>query len=158
MFLRTQSLNAQKFAGKHLQMSFSNNKTFELWNGFMPLRRQIGGTIGNELYSIEVFPPDFFKQFNPGTEFEKWAAVEVKDSSSLPDGIEILESPGGLYAVFLHKGPASEGPKTYNYIFSEWMPTSQYTVDERPHFALMGDKYKSDSVDSEEEIWIPIRV
>jgi AraC family transcriptional regulator len=30
-------------------------------------------------------------------------------------------------------------------------------MDDRPYFALMGDKYKGEVLDSEEEFWIPIK-
>ena len=65
--------------------------------------------------------------------------------------------PGGLYAVFLHKGAATTGPKTFQYIFGTWLPESDYSLDIRPHFEILGEKYKNDDPDSEEEIWIPIK-
>ena len=34
---------------------------------------------------------------------------------------------------------------------------SNYEIAERQHFAVMGEKYKKDHADSEEEIWIPVR-
>jgi AraC family transcriptional regulator len=65
--------------------------------------------------------------------------------------------PQGLYAVFVHKGAASEGPKTYQYILGAWLPNSDFKLDNRPHFAIRGEKYKSEDPDSEEELWIPIK-
>ena len=58
---------------------------------------------------------------------------------------------------FLHRGPASEGMKTYQYIFQTWLPVSGYRLDDRPHFAVMGEKYKKEDPDSEEEIWVPVK-
>ncbi len=139
-------------------MSFSDNKTFALWKSFMPRRSEIKNAVGTELYSIEVYRPGYFDDFNPGQSFERWAAVEVKDFGVIPDGMETLTSQEGLYAVFVHKGPASEGPKTYQYIFRTWLPNSGYLLDDRPHFAIMGEKHKQDDPDSEEELWIPVRV
>lgn len=157
MYLRTTTLPAKIFAGKHITMSFVQNKTFELWRSFMPQRKDIKHTIGTELYSIEVYPQGFFTNFNPANPFEKWAAVEVSTAADMPEGMDILNAPEGLYAVFLHTGPASEGQRTYNYIFREWLPLSAYETDERPHLAVMGDKYRPDSPESEEEIWIPVK-
>lgn len=146
-----------KFVGMKMQTSFANNKTYQLWRGFMPRRKEIPHAIGSEIYSIEVYPEGFYDAFDPSAEFEKWAAVEVTGLLSVPDGMETLVSPEGLYAIFIHRGPASEGPKTYGYIFQTWLPTSGYVLDARPHFAVMGEKYNNDSPDSEEEIWIPVR-
>ena len=66
-------------------MSFAQNRTFELWNSFMPRRKEIGNTIGTELYSAQQYPEDFFAAFNPMAEFDKWAAVEVSDFDTIPD-------------------------------------------------------------------------
>jgi AraC family transcriptional regulator len=63
----------------------------------------------------------------------------------------------GLYAVFLHKGAASTGGKTFKYIFETWLPNSCYLLDNRPHFEILGAKYKNDDPGSEEEVWIPIK-
>ena len=154
---RFETLAGKKFVGHRMTMSFSGNKTFELWKGFMPLRKQITNVIGTELYSMEVYPPAFFDNYDPDVPFEKWAAVEVENFDSVPDGMNTLVAPQGLYAVFLHKGPASEGPRTYRYIFNTWLPASDYVVDQRPHLAIMGEKYKNNDPASEEELWIPVR-
>jgi AraC family transcriptional regulator len=37
------------------------------------------------------------------------------------------------------------------------MTKSAFLLDDRPHFAVMGAKYKSEDPSSEEEIWIPIK-
>ena len=138
-------------------MSFSNNQTHELWKSFMPSRREIKNNIGSDLYSVEVYEPLYFNNFNPEKEFDKWAVVEVTDFETVPEDMETLISPRGLYAVFLHKGAASKGPETYQYIFGTWLPASDFLLDNRPHFAVMGEKYKNDDPDSEEEVWIPVK-
>ncbi|WP_316632969.1 GyrI-like domain-containing protein [uncultured Flavobacterium sp.] len=157
MEAQIKTLTEKKLIGKYIDMSFIENKTFQLWNGFMPRRKEIKNTINSNLYSLEVFPVGHFDNFEPGNTFEKWAAVEVSNFDEIPSEMEILVIPNGLYATFIHKGPASEGHKTYHSIFVEWLPNSDYTIDERPHFAVMDEKYKKDDPNSEEEIWIPIK-
>src|SRR5689334_21122586 len=103
-------------------MSFSNNKTRELWKSFMPARKEIPNSIDANLYSIEIYDPLFFNHFDAGREFEKWAAIEVSNFDAVPPNMETILFPPGLYAVFTHKGPASEGVKTYQYIFTTWLP------------------------------------
>jgi AraC family transcriptional regulator len=151
------TITEKKLVGKSIIMSLSCNKTGELWLSFMPERKEIKNNIGTELYSIEIYPPFYFTKFNPDTEFEKWAAMEVTDFQTIPDEMENITLPEGLYAVFIHKGPASSGPKTYQYIFGTWLPASEFILENRPHFAVMGQKYKKDDPDSEEEVWIPVR-
>jgi AraC family transcriptional regulator len=87
----------------------------------------------------------------------KWATVEVSHFDSVPIDMETFILPGGLYAVFHYKGSSSD-PSIFQYIFGTWLPSSAYTLDNRPHFEVLGGKYKNNDPTSEEEIWIPIRL
>ena len=147
----------KKLVGQRMRMSFSDNKTHELWHGFMLRKKEIRKSIGKVLYSMQIYNPGFFSNFNPAAQFEKWAAIEVSDFNEIPEVMEAYTLPGGLYAVFQHKGPASEGPRTFQYIFGTWLPASGYELDDRPHFEVLGEKYKNNDPESEEEIWIPVR-
>lgn len=151
------TLPEKKLIGKRLTMSLSVNKTAQLWQSFMPRRKEIKNNIGTALYSLQTYDPEYFINFNPDNEFEKWAAIEVTDFDIVPYDMESFTLMGGLYAVFLHKGAASTGPRTFQYIFGTWLPQSEYALDNRPHFEILGDKYKNEDPDSEEEIWIPIK-
>ena len=151
-------LTEKKLIGKRQKMSISNDMTFELWRKFMPERGKIRNVISNEFYSMQVYSPEFnFNAFDPDAEFEKWAAMEVADFENIPAGMNPFVLKGGLYAVFVHKGPASSGEKTFRYIFGIWLPASEYVIDDRPHFEILGEKYKHDDPDSEEEVWIPVK-
>ena len=75
MEYRIETLTEKKLVGKRMIMSFSNNKTGELWKSFMPRRKEIQNNYGTELYSIQIYAPLFFNNFNPNTEFEKWATI-----------------------------------------------------------------------------------
>lgn len=155
---RIEVIGEKKVIGKHIRTNLTDNKTYELWRSFMPCRKEISNNLTPDLFSISVYDKSFdFNIFNPHAEFEKWAAAEVVDFDTIPDGMESFVLAGGLYAVFLHKGAASEGPKTFEYIFDTWLPASDYILDDRPHFEILGAKYKNNEPDSEEEIWIPIK-
>jgi AraC family transcriptional regulator len=108
---------------------------------------------------MQVYDTSFsFNDFNQDTIFEKWAAVEVADFHAVPDEMETYSLKSGLYAVFMHKGSASTGDKTFQYIFGTWLPDSIYAIDDRPHFEILGEKYKNNDQNSEEEVWVPIRI
>ena len=155
MFLRIETLPSKKLMGKQLPMSFGQDRTGMLWGSFMPHRMKIQNKLDNNLYSMQIFnsPPSFQED----VEFVKWAAVEVSDFEVIPEGMETYVLTGGLYAVFQHIGPASAFQKTFHYIFQEWLPNSEYVLDHREHFELLGEKYKNNDPESEEEIWIPIK-
>lgn len=153
-----ETLLPKKLVGLHQTMSLAENKTAELWRSFMPLRSTIQNRLDSNLISMQVYTATYsFASFNPQAGFVKWAAVEVTHYHAIPDGMETFDLPGGLYAVFLHKGAASEGYKMFNYIFGTWVPQSVYKLDNRPHFEVLGSKYKNNDPTSEEEIWIPIK-
>jgi AraC family transcriptional regulator len=129
-----------------------------LWQRFMPRKKEIGNRINADLYSLQQFPVGFWEKFNPETEFEKWAAVEVTEFKAIPEEMNTLIIPGGWYAVFDYKGDGSDAPAFFESIFSDWFPDSVYVVDNRPHFEILGEKYQKGDSNSEEEIWIPIRL
>jgi AraC family transcriptional regulator len=155
---RIETLPEKKLIGKQIKMSYSNNRTIELWRSFMPRRKDIKNNTGSDLYSIELYEPGFFNSFNPEREFVKWAAVAVPDFSLVPGEMETLTLPSGLYAAFVYKGPASAASQLYQHILADWLPRSEYLLDNRPHFAVMGAKYKNEDPNSEEEIWIPVKL
>lgn len=149
----------KKLVGKRVRMTLSANRTAELWQSFMPRLKDIRNRQNAELISAEVYDPDpDFKDFNLTTEFEKWAAVEVSAFNEIPQNMEALTINSGLYAVFLYKGAANDFESTFRYIFGTWLPASGYSLDSRPHFEVMGEKYKGNDPTSEEEIWVPVKI
>jgi AraC family transcriptional regulator len=150
---------AQKvLIGKKLEMSYSNNRTIELWRSFMPRKKEIRNQVGSELYSMQIYTSVFdFQNFNQNDTFTKWAAIEVTDFEHIPKEMESYTLKGGLYAVFTYKGSSIDFQRTFQSIFDVWLPNSDYLIDNREHFELLGEKYKNESPDSEEEIWIPIK-
>ncbi|WP_345740603.1 GyrI-like domain-containing protein [Maribacter luteus] len=152
---RITELQEKKLVGKHLKMSLVNNRTGELWGNFMSNVKEVRNIIGNDKISLQVYPKNYFDSFDPALEFEKWATAEVADFDDVPGQWETLVLQGGMYAVFDHKGTSDNG--IFEYIYATWLPKSDFVLDDRPHFELLGEKYRNNHPDSEEEIWIPIR-
>ncbi len=153
---RIETLTEKKLIGKQVKMSIANNRVASLWQGFMPRRHEIKNKINSDLISMSVYGTAFdFKHFDVTAEFEKWATVEVPDFETVPNEMETFILPGGLYAVFFYKGLNTD-PTIFQYIYGTWLPSSNYSLDNRPHFEILGEKYKNNDPNSEEEIWIPI--
>jgi AraC family transcriptional regulator len=152
---RFESLKEKKLVGKYVTMSLADNKTFDLWRSFMPERMKIQNRVSNDMISMRVYSePLQLKNINQ--QFEKWAVVEVSDFDNVADGMKTFILKEGLYAVFNYKGLNTDN-RIFIYIFNEWLPNSNYELDERPHFEVLGEKYRNNDPESEEEIWIPIR-
>lgn len=155
---RIENLEEIKLIGKSLIMSLAKNQTPELWKSFMQERKLITNATSNDLISMQVYGKELdFKNFTPSTQFEKWATTQVTDFKNTPPNMKEFNLEPGLYAVFIHKGLVSDFPKTAQYIFGQWLPNSKYELDQRPHFEVLGEKYKNNDINSEEEVWIPIK-
>lgn len=60
----------KKLVGHAVEMSFLENKTFQLWSGFMPKRKEINNAVDGNLYSLEVYPENHFDNFDPNDTFQ----------------------------------------------------------------------------------------
>lgn len=150
---------ATLLVGLRIKTSLITLDTERLWKSFMPRHKEVKSRVEGVYYSVQCYPDDTdFESFTPTTEFDKWAAVEVDVLHDIPSGMESLEIPSGLYAVFTHTGLSSDFHKTLNNIFGQWLPKSDYLFDNRPQFEVMGDKYLGpENENSEELIFIPIK-
>jgi AraC family transcriptional regulator len=149
-------LQPKKLVGYKIQMSMTENKTGELWKRFVPKIKDIKGKVSDDKISMQIYDDSYFRQFNPHNTFEKWATVKVKDFAEIPQDMYRFELIGGKYAVFDYKGLSNDN-RVFQYIFGTWLPNSDYQIDNRPHFEVLGENYKNNHPDSEEEIWIPIK-
>ncbi len=156
---RFETVTAKTAVGIRMEMNFADNRTGELWRTFVPRRDEVKSAIGNENISAQVYKDvNFFKLFDPLKSFDKWAARHVSDPVDIPVGMEVLLIPAGLYAVFHYKGSPADASDFFRAIFGTWMPQSAYELDDRPHFEILGDKYKNNDPESEEDVYIPIRL
>lgn len=134
-------------------MTLQSFTPWTLWPRVMPRLSQIGNRTNQDLISLRYFDgiPVFGPEANPA--FTYWGGVEVAAPNK---GFEHLEIPTGTYAVFHYKGLSSDST-VWRYIYSQWLPNSEWALDDRPHFERLGSKYKNDDPTSEEDIYIPIR-
>ena len=153
---RIELLEDKKLIGNRMKMSLTDNKTSQLWGSFAPKIKGIKNRLSTDKISMQVYDPSYHRDFNPNKEFEKWATVEVADFNDTPKEMEPFTLSGGEYAVFDYIGSSNDS-SIFQYIFMTWLPNSEYQLDNRPHFEVLGEKYKNNDPTSEEEIWIPIK-
>lgn len=148
---RIAELREKKVVGIKSQMlRHQVESIISLWKKFMPHKAKVKNWTNDELIAMQVYTD--FGDFNQP--FDIWACAEVSELKSIPEGMMSYTLPSGLYAVFLHKG--MDAGATYQRIMTEWLPNSGYQIDDRPHFQIMGAKYKNGSPDSEEDFYVPI--
>lgn len=142
--------------GVRQALSAGASTTAALWGRFMPRRHEIAHRVDERLISLRVYhavPPSALAASTP---FDEWAVAEVSEAGRVPSGMEALELRAGLYAVFVHRGPAAAFAATARWIYGTWLPASAYALDGRPHLAVMGPGYRPDDPLAEEEVWIPV--
>jgi AraC family transcriptional regulator len=152
-----QTLPQKKLVGKSMRMSLLQNTTPQLWKSFMQERKNIQNAVGTDLYSLQVYDDFYFQNFSPQTEFTKYALAEVSNFDMIPEHMEAFTLESGLYAVFIYQGLPQDFQEAFQYIFYTWLPNSEYTIDHRPHFEVLGATYNPTHKESEEEVWIPIK-
>ena len=151
-------LEEKKLIGKSRIMSLAGDTTKELWQSFMPHRKAIPHRVDEKLYNMKIFESGFdVKRLIASTPFQKWAAVEVGSFEREREDFESYTIKGGLYVMFLHQGPASRFHETLEYIHMEWMPSSDYQLDDREHFERFDEHYNPADPNAVEEVWIPIK-
>ena len=97
---RITNLQEKKLVGIAKQMSLVNNKTGLLWAQFAPKIKDIKNRVSEDKISLQMYPKDYYANFNPTTEFTKWATVEVVNFDNKLPELNTLLLESGLYAVF----------------------------------------------------------
>ena len=118
------------------------NEIPKLWDDFIPAINNIEHKIGNHCYGVCDMPKDLPE----GSDFRYTACVEIeKKSKSIHEGMVVQIIPANDYVVFTHKGPISKINKTYDYIYKEWLPKSEYSTKPFIDFEFYGEKFNSEN-------------
>ena len=89
--------------------------------------------------------------------FYFFIAVEVEDFADIPLQFTAKTIPGQRYLKFYHKGRANTVGKTYDYIYNEYLPATDYRLPHCYNFEYYGDECLGpDNEDSVSEIYIPV--
>lgn len=146
-----------KIIGHKAALSLTNFDVASLWKTFVPLSKHIAYRTSNCFISLSLYPESYFNNFDPKAIFEKWAAVEVLQfSDQCLAGLTSLVIPEGLYAVFQHEGN-SNNMQIFDYIYTQWLPKSEFHLANRPHFERLSAGYMPNQANAQEEIWIPVQ-
>jgi AraC family transcriptional regulator len=110
-----------------------------LWERFDP---HIGGRTAYGVISL----------IGDAGDFDYLCGVE----GSLPPEFTRLRIPAHAYAVFTHDGPVSTIRKTFQRIFTEWVPKSGRRLADTPRFERYSEDFDKNKGRGSVEIWIPI--
>ncbi len=106
---------AKKLVGMKVRTNMQNASTdcSAIWQTFGPRSVEISGgaCVGKECYGVSVMVNE--------NDFDYWAASEVLTDGDLPDGMEVINIPAGLYAKCSVAGLAKLS-EAYSYLYCQW--------------------------------------
>jgi len=88
--------------------------------------------------------------------FEYYAGVEYGHSTEVPKGFKAIEIPENNYAVFTHRGPIEMIERTYNQIYGNWLPFSEYTPTMDLDIIVVDRRFAGRDEKNEVDILIPV--
>lgn len=107
-----------------------------------------------EFYQLQFWFPD---QDNDSLYF--YIAVAVDSLESIPIQLTAKVIPAQTYFKFRHKGLANQVGHTYQYIYEEWLPATDYKLPGNFNFEYYGSEYLGPyNENSVSEIYIPIQL
>jgi AraC family transcriptional regulator len=142
-------------AGLTCQSTMANNIIPQLWDRFNDKRKEFSKRISEHCFGVCYY--EKMENMGPDTPFTYMAGMLVKSEADAPADWETRTVPACDYAIFEHKGALDTLQRTYDYIFREWLPTSEYEFVNQDDFEIYGERFKYGEPDSIMEIWIPVK-
>lgn len=135
----------------------TNQITGQLARQFMSRVGEVKHRKDNFKLSLHKYSNFNISEFNPNQTFKKWIGVEVDNLQSVPEQMETLTIDAGKYLVINFEGTITAFVNFWQDIHFNWLPNSEFEIDNRPHFERLGPDYNPNQAINKEEIWIPIK-
>lgn len=87
---------------------------------------------------------------------EYMCAVEVASFDGLPKDLGRMRVPAVRYAVFRHDDNVSTVRATWDWIFSEWLPSSGLRSAHTPDFEVYDERFDPKTGDGGIELWVGV--
>ena len=152
MIPEIREMQSRIIIGRNLLLPMYSHEVFALWKEFRTEQAKTRN-VGVELFAVQQFA-----EWPPKTTIMHWAGIEKENDKEYPEPWQECELQAGTYAWVLFKGNREEFPAMLKAIIVEWIPTTEYEYDpSRRQFEIMPHDYALDSVNAQEEVWIPLR-
>ncbi|MEM7365044.1 MAG: AraC family transcriptional regulator [Pseudomonadota bacterium] len=119
-----------------------------LWQRFVPYIGTIAGQQTDGTYGVCC-------DHDNGMTYS--AAVAVEPNAHIPEGLTEITIPGGLYAVFTHRGEITAIRDTVAWIWNDWLPNNQeYQSRGTPDFEYYDDRFDPETATGDVDIYVPL--
>ena len=113
-----------------------------LWQEFLAHVAEVKQVIAGNMYGIIKQTPENSDQL------EYYAAVQVSEFATIPNGMTPLELPAATYAKFRHDGHFDSLNNSVNYIYSSWLFESGARHNYGADLEIYGEEYMPDTDNS----------
>jgi len=120
------------------------------WQRFTPFIGSIPQQIGGNTYGVGYNGDD-------EGNIDYICGVEVRSTSELPTELDYVRIPEYRYAVFTHDDHISTIGRTWNIVWGEWLPKSEFEVADSPFFECYGATFDPIAGMGSIELWIPVK-
>jgi len=121
-----------------------------LWQSFLPRLQEIQNIVGSDCYGALYRVEENDELLN------YFCGIAVSDTSSLPEGMQVLSVPESQYAHFVHQGEVAQLDSTVNYVYSNWLMKSGFKHNYGPDLEIYGANYDPNSSESIIHYAIPV--
>jgi len=120
------------------------------WQRFVPFLDTTPGRLNKLDYGLCM-------TFDESGTFEYMCGFEVSPGVTIRPELEVVDLPAQRYAVFAHRDHVSALPKTFDAIWSQWLPNSGYVAINAPSFELYGESFDPHTGMGGLEVWVPVQ-
>ncbi|MGW2250333.1 AraC family transcriptional regulator [Kitasatospora sp. NPDC001660] len=116
---------------------------------------RITALTGKDPVGIVSVCDDFSPNREEGSELDYWHAVVAREDAVVPDDLDVLHVPTGMWAVFTNKGSFPHAlQEMWGDVASQWFPSNPYEA--RPGPEILQTRFVPGTGDAEVELWIPV--
>jgi AraC family transcriptional regulator len=115
------------------------------------------GLVGPDTVSLGIYYDD--PDVTPVAQLRAHATIALPATFAgpAPDGFELLDLPGGEYAVGVHRGPYAQLPESYRWLFGQWLPSTDREAANQPcHEIYVNDPATTAPPDLITHICVPL--
>ncbi|HKD22374.1 MAG TPA: AraC family transcriptional regulator [Rhizomicrobium sp.] len=104
----------------------------------------------------EAIPVGVYTNLDDDGNFDFVTAAEVERASDVPKGLVKVTVPKQTYAVFQHRGHVSTIGQTYDAIWNDWLPFSQWKSGDGASLERANPTFDPRTGNGGHTIWIPV--